>query len=393
MIRLISILLVAGSCLGSLWLTDPGRFAEAAAALIPMGQARHVDQDQFQSQALSQVNQLRGRLGQAALAPTHDIQESLGRFIARHSGVEDISLDSLFQALQQEYPGAQFLSATLLNHSSQTGLLESLSRWQDTTNTDYETLSTFVFPNHLRTSCLAVLARRLPVFELEAANHVGGRFFNHCPVCNHTHAVELDMRSRTLILTCPDCDNPYDVLAADTEGNFQRATDFLESFSLPRSPARQTGDPYDRMCEIWVRVLGHCEYEYDSKKTDRGEAWKSPSQTWNDGAGDCEDTAILLTDALLSAGIEARVAIGWNSHIGQHAWCVARIGERQYVLESTLKLRDGFVPEPIPVPGGSGEYRPEQLFDRAHLYFREAPWDRPCDDYWTGQTWRVVVAP
>ena len=203
---------------------------------------------------------------------------------------------------------------------------------------DFNRLTTGVFSSGRKLGALGVMSRRIPRFTLDAANSHGGKFFNECPHCQKIHALALDRKSRTLILSCPECDRPFDVLAADTLGKIRRATDFMSGFKIPLSPAMQAAQSdEEKTLAIWQEMANRCTYELDQKRVDAREAWKRPEETWKEKAGDCEDTSILLADALISAGINARVAIGWNGNIGQHAWCVVRIKDRQYVLESTFE--------------------------------------------------------
>ncbi|MCB1064900.1 MAG: transglutaminase domain-containing protein [Verrucomicrobiae bacterium] len=350
------------------------------------------DQMAFERQSLSAVNARRAEIGLPALVSDSEIHDALGRFSLGHTRMAEIDLNPLFATLQKEFPSAQFLSATVLLDPREEGLWSSLAKWEDVINPQYSTLSTLAFRDGYRNGCLAILVRKLPEFDLEAANREGGRFFRRCPHCNSAHAIVLNQEAQTLILACPDCEKPYDVLAADIEGKFHRANDFLQGFQIPNAPSLPVGSsPTEKekvLRTVWHEVLRHCAYEYDQAGQHQSEAWKLPSQTWHDAAGDCEDTSLLLADALHSVGIEARVAVGWNIHIGQHAWCVARIGDRQWILETTLSLKEGEAPELRTVADAAEEYQPEQLFDREQLYFRGDGKERAgCGDYWAASNW------
>ncbi|MEO0415269.1 MAG: transglutaminase-like domain-containing protein, partial [Verrucomicrobiota bacterium] len=127
----------------------------------------------------------------------------------------------------------------------------------------------------------------------------------------------------------------------------------------------------------------------DIGESNASEVWKTPEETWTEKKGDCEDTSILLADALISAGFEARVAIGWNGNIGQHAWTVVKIEGAQYVIESTL-------PEPqsaadmMVAEEAAHFYKPEQLFDRDNLYFQNTDPDNAAADYFSSEAWQGV---
>lgn len=372
------------------WFADPTRAENVSSIFrsLVSGSAA-IDQETFQNRALNEVNSRRSELNLATLREDPEIHEALARFGASQNRLASAELEPLFASLQRQFPGAQYLSATVLLDPRDTGLHSSLAKWEDAGNPQYESLSTLAFRDGLRQGCIAVLSRRLPPFDLEVANRDGGRYFQTCPHCDSAHAIQLDRESQTLILACPDCRKPYDVLAADTGGRFRRASDYFEGYRLPISTKPEKEGSEALMTGIWSAVLNHCDYEYDHKGSEQAEAWKFPSQTWKEAKGDCEDTSLLLADALNSAGIEARVAVGWNIHIGQHAWCVARTADgRQWILESTLRLKPGQTPVPVPVAKGAEEYQPEQLVGPGQLHFRHDGKVRAgCPDYWSGDFW------
>ena len=98
----------------------------------------------------------------------------------------------------------------------------------------------------------------------------------------------------------------------------------------------------------------------------------------------------MLATMLSRAAIDVRVAIG--SRDGRHAWCVARIGDAQFILESTKDLAADESPDLLPVQKATEEYFPEFLFDPNRLYFRVQRGSEPkrCTDYWSDQTWITV---
>ncbi len=386
--RLTSIVLVIIFAIVGYWFSDTTR-AQAVAGIFDglINSSSAINQGAFEAKSAQAINRKRAQVGASPLVTDTEIHDALARHAATYSRLSEIDLDPLFAMLQQSVPGAQLLSATVLLDPRDEGLHQGLASWSEATNPQYTSLSTLAFRDGLRKGCVAVLARRLPAFDLDAVNRDGSTGYRLCPRCDSSHLVTLDRKSQTVILTCPECRKPYDIMATDTAGHYRRATDFFDGFRLPIQSAADGTE--ERLREIWTAVLSHCRYEHDRPGDRHGEAWKRPSETWREAAGDCEDTSLLLADALISAGIEARVAVGWNVHIGQHAWCVARIGDRQWVLESTLQLKDGVTPEPRPVAEAATEYQPEQIFDPERLYFREDGKIRSgCDDYWSESLWR-----
>jgi len=92
---------------------------------------------------------------------------------------------------------------------------------------------------------------------------------------------------------------------------------------------------------------------------------------------------------LIGAGFDARVAIGWNGNIGQHAWVVVRVGEQQYVLESTLQKKIERS-DLATVKDASSFYQPEQLFNRENIYYSTARPDHFRVDYFSEVLWKIV---
>lgn len=348
----------------------------------------------FRSDTMARVNRVRVSAGIGEVRGDEAIQGFLGEWISGHPKPRDLELDEVFDALQRQFPGAQYLAANLVTSSNREDLLGKLAGWTAVASPDFDAVNTTVFRAGRGLGALAVMSRRIPEFSIHAANELGGRFHNRCPHCGMTHALELDRDSRTLILSCPHCDLPFDVLAVGASGRMRRATDFFEGFALPSGEvvAVPGASAEERILALWRRVAGHCRYELDQDRPGgqgESEVWKTPSETWGEAAGDCEDTSILLADLLIGAGFEARVAIGWNGNIGQHAWVVVRVGERQYLLETTLQKKIG--PEDLAeVASVSAFYQPEQLFDDQRIYYTTARPERFVRDYFSESLWKPV---
>lgn len=345
----------------------------------------------FRSDSLLKINALRHPHSVEMVSVDEEIQSFISNYLSSHPNPAELDLEDVFDTLQNKFPGAQYLAANLVTGSNRKELVDVMNQWDAVGNPDFNSLTTGVFVSGRKLGALGVMARRIPKFSLEAANTVGGRFFNQCPHCQRVHALALDKKSRTLILTCPDCEKPFDVLAADTHGYIRRATDFMKGFSIPENDLiREAQSGEEKVLTLWQQVADRCRYELDQNSNDAREAWKTPEETWNEKAGDCEDTAILLADALISEGFPARVAIGWNGNIGQHAWCVVMIGERQYVLESTLQGRLDHKAL-VSIEDAAPFYQPEQLFDRDHLYFSGGEPGTAGTDYFADSIWRPLA--
>jgi hypothetical protein len=352
----------------------------------------------FRSDAMAQINRLRVPASVGEVRGDEPIQAFLGEFVSHREQPAEIELNEVFDSLQTEFPGAQYLAANLITASSREDLMSKLTGWSAVANPDFDSITTTVFRSGRYLGALGVMSRRIPAFSLKAANETGGRFYNKCPHCGEIHALELDRDSRTLILSCPHCDLPFDVLAVGTNDQIRRASDFLEGFQLPGSVGKASKDPEPAIVKLWGQVADQCEYELDQNRsplTPGGsgdgarEVWKTSHETWIEGNGDCEDTAILLADILISAGFEARVAIGWNGNIGQHAWVVVGVGEKQYILETTLQ-KTIERSDLVNVVDASAFYQPEQLFDRENIYYTTARPDRFRLDYFSPTLWKSI---
>ncbi len=351
----------------------------------------------FRSDAISRINRVRIPGGVDEVSGDESLQAYLESFVQVHPEPSNLELDEVFDALQTRFPGAQYLAANLVTSRNREDLLGKIGGWIAVANPEFDAINTTVFRSGGRLGALAVMSRRIPEFSLHAANEKGGRFHNRCPHCKVIHALELDRDSRTLILSCPHCELPFDVLAVDISGEIRRANDFFEGFTLPGEPVSEEGSDEDRILALWQRIATHCTYELDQARPS-GEAeevrevWKRPSETWHEATGDCEDTAILLADVLVGAGFDARVAIGWNGNIGQHAWVVVKTAERQYLLEATLQeevTRDDLVE----LGEGTDFYRPEQLFDKERIYYTTARPESFGRDYFSESLWKAVPVP
>ncbi len=355
--------------------------------------SERVDQhykDSFKVELLREFNDLREVAQLASLDEDDSLQVFLEEWVARQPDPAMINFDKVFAEVQEAYPGAQYLAANLATGSSREELIGKLRGWSSLGNPDFHAVNTVVFSTRNQVWALSLLSHSIPPYTLDAANEVGGRFYNTCPHCCELHAVEIEKVPRTLILSCPSCSLPFAVLAANRDGEIRPVTSFFDYLKLPETEemANQASDQ-QRVLALWNKVEARCEYELDAAGELLQEVWKSSQETWADGAGDCEDTAILLADVLLSAGFEARVAIGWNGNIGQHAWVVVRCGEQQYVLESTL---EGLIEaeQMSPLSEAAPFYQPEQLFDREHVYVTNSSPEVFRADYFSPTIWQVI---
>ncbi len=341
----------------------------------------------FREDFLMVTNTMRNQFVIEPLKADLEIEAFVDHLLESNTSAENIELNSVFDSLQSQFPGAQYLAANLVSAISRADLLTQLKAWDELAHPEFQEMSTSVVKQDKRLIALSVLSRRIPEFSVDAANQGGGRFFNKCPHCNGVHALDLDRKNKTLILSCPDCERPYDVLAADSSGAMKRANEFLTGFNIPELSNLHGTTTKDKVMEIWKLLACRCSYEHDLSDFNESEVWKTSDETWQQKMGDCEDTSILMVDALITAGIEARVAIGWNGNIGQHAWVVTKIDGEEFVIESTIQDNPTLA-DLVPVKDASPFYRPEQLFDRECLYFQNDSPDKVAAHYFSDTFWK-----
>jgi predicted transglutaminase-like cysteine proteinase len=355
---------------------------------------QEIDEAAFSSDVLEEINRGRGQRGLSELVADSKIEAALGRFIAARpvsSMLDDAG--ELQSHLRSEIPDAEYLTAAVFVDPRGSRLQERLRQWNEVMRPNYETLTTAAFRQGLRCVCIGVLATRLPPIDVHHPFPVVKRCFDTCSLCAKGNVVEFKGPSNIHVLACPHCGHPYDILAVDTIGRIRQAADFFQH--VDHIPVQLfLGTRHAQLRNIWGYVLQRCSYQKDTSGFNRADVWKTPEETWQDCAGDCEDTSILLANSLINAQIDARVVIGWQD--GAHAWCVARVGDRQFVLESALHVPPGgTLPEPLPVAEASAQYFPEFMFDNKRLYFRKdrLAQRKPCGDYWSERYWSAVVPP
>jgi hypothetical protein len=150
---------------------------------------------------------------------------------------------------------------------------------------------------------------------------------------------------------------------------------------------------------IWSAVHTNCRYTNDPgvkksegmyAKKEQLDSWQFADETQRLLRGDCEDSSIYLADWLMSRGFQVRVALGRYGDMGGHAWCVVKIEDREYLIESTEGKPDPSNP-PLASQVGS-RYVPEVLFDRYAIYVPASSNRVWKGDYWSSKSW-VRIEP
>ncbi len=243
---------------------------------------------------------------------------------------------------------------------------------------------------------LLVLGQRLRDFTPEALSKSSDEpFFSTCVHCQHPHFMKLSREQRSMALECPKCRRKYAVVAADSTGHFRYVNEFLTGYTPPAKIAKNQSR-VQQLFTIWSAVHENCVYANDPgakagssfAKKDQQDCWQFADETQRIQRGDCEDSSIFLADWLMSRGFQVRVALGRYGDLGGHAWCVVKIDDKEYLIEST-----GSRPDPTDPPLASrvgSRYVPEVLFDRHFLYVPTSLNRTWKGDYWSENIWKRI---
>jgi transglutaminase-like putative cysteine protease len=119
----------------------------------------------------------------------------------------------------------------------------------------------------------------------------------------------------------------------------------LASAWWPDDLAIPDGSPMEQLMAVWSLVSERVSYVQDSDREGFTDCWLTPSSTWSDGEGDCEDHAILMVAMLAKLGIRAWLT--WGKLDGEgHAWVEVEIENKLFLIEATAKSP---LPEQLPL--------------------------------------------
>ncbi len=243
---------------------------------------------------------------------------------------------------------------------------------------------------------LLVLGQRLRDFTPEALTQSAEEpFFSVCVHCKQPHFMKLSKAQRSMALECPKCRRKYAVIAADSSGRFRYVNEFLTGYAPPSVFAKNQSR-VQQLFTIWSAVHANCLYANDPGAKagsscagkEQTDCWQFADETQRLQRGDCEDSSIFLADWLMSRGFQVRVALGRYGDLGGHAWCVVKIDDKEYLIESTESRPDPTDP-PLASRVGS-RYVPEVLFDRFAIYVPASPNRAWKGDYWSSSFWTRI---
>lgn len=327
------------------------------------------DQSTFRTDTLKKLNSVRFDRGLMDVANDQDVQSWLATALDNYNFASgETGLQNLLNDLPTKVPALSSASIRSLNAKAMEDLNEQIDFWTEAYRPETSIIATHLYPEEKgRIGCVLIAANRVPDFDIALLNDGVTEFYNVCRHCEEPHIGKLSKVDLALAVSCPRCRKGYDLLAIDMLGTYHRANQFLEGMRPPPGVGSDATNRHEEMMAIWSAVLERCRYAKDlSGLKGEKDTWQRPSETFDFRNGDCEDTALLLTDWLLSRGFNARVAIGETVGIGGHAWTVVELEGRQYCLETTIGKVPKAAPETITV---ADRYRPQFLFDRRNIYF------------------------
>lgn len=243
---------------------------------------------------------------------------------------------------------------------------------------------------------LLVMGQRLRDFTPEGLTESAAEpFFNRCVHCKQPHFMKLSNEQRSMALECPKCRRKYAVIAADSDGKFRYVNEFLTGYAPPAVFSKKQ-NRVAQLFTIWNAVHNHCVYVNDPGAKpgssfagkEQMDSWQFADETQRLQRGDCEDSSIFLADWLTSCGFQVRVALGRYGDLGGHAWCVVKLGDLEYLIESTESRPDPLNP-PLASRVGS-RYVPEVLFDRHAIYVPVSVNRSWKGDYWSANFWTRI---
>jgi len=355
----------------------------------------------FRADALDQVNYART----AEKLPTLNIDPELDAWMsANYEKLDLTDLNAVTKQVQDGMPRYFNVSICAASSPSLRELLEKFHEYLQDENNDKEMMTHMTVAVRERAAglmheALLIQGRRLPDFTPEALTNSTGKepFYSVCVHCKAPHFMHLSREQRSMALQCPKCARKYAVIASDSKGRFHYVNEFLTGYSPP-AVFSKSESRIQQLFTIWSAVHENCRYTNDpGAKPDTKfankehlDAWQFADETQLLQKGDCEDSSLFLADWLMSRGYQVRVALGRYGDLGGHAWCVVKVDDKEYLLESTEGR-----PDPVDPPLASrvgSRYVPEVLFDRFAIYVPSSSNRVWKGDYWSNKSW-VRIEP
>jgi hypothetical protein len=324
--------------------------------------------------------------GHTPLTPDREVEEWL--LTSDHSG--STSPEALAESIRRKWP--QYQDVRVLDAYSlfDDGIVERVMGWTEATAAELTHVSVAVKPGpwHAGSSVTIVAGMRLPLLSAKTLNDPNhSLFYSTCTLCKESQPCKIPRPAPVLKLRCQHCQHVYAMLAVDTQGNYRPVNEFLTGY-MPPNTLLPGPTKLQELMAIWQAETQLCRYLTDGRK-EHDDAWQTARETRELRQGDCEDSAILLADWLLTRGFQARVAIGrYDAKKSAHAWVTVRVDGSEFLLEST-EAPLGLQRPPLVRELGA-RYVPELLFDRSAIYIPKGPDATVVSDYWSEDRWQRV---
>ncbi|HQZ29674.1 MAG TPA: hypothetical protein PK648_16135, partial [Verrucomicrobiales bacterium] len=122
-----SILLVVGAAL--LFGLQKSEKVDVYGIFVTLPNVDDAFQRGFRSDAMARINRLRVPASAGEVRGDEPIQAFLEEFVARDKEPASMELGGVFDALQSEFPGAQYLAANLITANNRDDLMSKLAGW------------------------------------------------------------------------------------------------------------------------------------------------------------------------------------------------------------------------------------------------------------------------
>ena len=350
-------------------------------------------QHRFREVAVASVNAERKAQGiEKKVVTDYALQQWLdGQPDSLINDPEGLSPDHFLKRLPNKKLTLSQASMCCISAESPGSLATQLDLWKEAFKASTNVVAIRLY-RHSRNKigCILIAAKKVPKFDLSLFNNGQREFYVTCKKCQVSHLGKLEKCDLAIAVKCSQCNHSYDLIAADIVGNYHRATHYLQGYGPPNEIGATAKTRSEEIYAIWSEVVQRCRYSKDlSGSGGRKDSWQVPPDTYSLRNGDCEDTALLLADWLIARGFNARVVIGEANGKGEHAWCVAKLNGKQYLLETTLEKIPARLPE---TQQASAHYRPRYAFDRHSIYFIKKA-AITTSDYFSSQTWEGYTYP
>lgn len=335
----------------------------------------------------------------AAKTPTLRVDPELEAWLDKEfPNIDTTDLNKVTEQVQNGVPRYYRVSVCTASSPSLRELLQRFHEYTHRSQAEMTHMAVVLRPraSGLMHEALLVLGQRLRDFTPEALTKSATEpFFSVCVHCRQPHFMKLSDAQRSIALECPKCRRKYAVIASDRAGKFRYVNEFLTGYAPPALFARNQSR-VQQLFTIWSAVHANCRYTTDPGAKagssfagkEQMDCWQFADETQRLQRGDCEDSSIFLADWLMSRGFQVRVALGRYGDLGGHAWCVVKIEDKEYLIESTESRPDPTDP-PLASRVGS-RYVPEVLFDRHAIYVPTSPTRAWKGDYWSGNFWTRI---